>query len=71
MELGRMARILYNMSLDMDYADYIETAEMEIAFITRELKILKGNGCDSTLQMLEVIAGKNEGMEFWMDGKLP
>ena len=52
------------MSLDMDYADYIEHAEEEINCITRELLVLKGNGCDSLLQALEVIAMQNENMEF-------
>lgn len=67
MELIRIARILYNMSLDMDYADYIEYAEEEINCIHAELLLLKDNNCDSLLQALEIIAMQNESMEFWME----
>lgn len=65
METEKMARILYNMSLDMDYADYIEYAEEEINCIKKELLILKENNCDSLLQALEIITMNNENMEFW------
>lgn len=67
MELTKIARILFNMSLNMDYADFLEDAEQEIAQITNELQLLKDNGCDSTLQALENIAMDNEKMEFWKE----
>lgn len=67
MGLERIARILYNMSLDMDYADSLEYAEEEIECITKELQVLSENKCDSLMQVLEVIAGKNEDMEHWKD----
>lgn len=67
MELNRIARILYNMSLDMDYADSLEFAEKEIECITKELQVLSENRCDSLMQILEVIAGENEDMEHWKE----
>ena len=67
MELNRIARILYNMSLDMDYADSLEFAEEEIECITKELQVLSENRCDSLMQILEVIAGENEDMEHWKE----
>ena len=67
MKLNRIARILYNMSLDMDYADSLEFAEEEIECITKELQVLSENRCDSLMQILEVIAGENEDMEHWKE----
>ena len=67
MELNRIARILYNMSLDMDYAESLEFAEEEIECITKELQVLSENRCDSLMQILEVIAGENEDMEHWIE----
>lgn len=65
----KIAKILYNLSLDMDYADSLEYKDEEVKCITEELEILKQNGCFSTLQMLEMIALKNEDMEHWKEGK--
>ena len=56
----KIAKILYNLSLDMDYADSLEYKDEEVKCITEELEILKQNECFSTLQMLEMIALKNE-----------
>ena len=67
MGLKRVARILYNMHLGMDYADCIEESEEEIVFTTKELEEIKKNGFDSILQVLENIALQNEHMEFWKD----
>lgn len=67
MEKQRIARILYNMSLDMDYGDYIEHSEEEISCIERELQVLGENNCACLLQALEVIAMQNEDMEHWKD----
>ncbi|GAA6313882.1 hypothetical protein [Mediterraneibacter gnavus] len=69
MDLQKIAKILYNLSLDMDYADSLEYKDEEVKCITEELEILKQNECFSTLQMLEMIALKNEDMEHWKEGK--
>lgn len=69
MESHKIAKILYNLSLDMDYADSLEYKDEEVKCITEELEILKQNECFSTLQMLEMIALKNEDMEYWKEGK--
>lgn len=69
MDLQKIAKILYNLSLDMDYADSLEYKDEEVKCITEELEILKQNECFSTLQMLEMIALKNEDMEYWKEGK--
>ena len=67
MDTQKFAKILYNLSLDMDYADSLEYKDEEVKCITEELEILKQNECFSTLQMLELIALKNEDMEHWKD----
>lgn len=59
MDKHKIARILYSMSLGLDYADGIEFAEEEIEYIARDLD---GVG-DSLLQALEIIALNNEQME--------
>ena len=69
MDLQKIAKILYNLSLDMDYADSLEYKDEEVKCITEELEILKQNECFSTLQMLEMIALKNEDMDHWKEGK--
>lgn len=69
MDLQKIAKILYDLSLDMDYADSLEYKDEEVKCITEELEILKQNECFSTLQMLEMIALKNEDMEHWKEGK--
>lgn len=67
MENSRIARILYNMHLDLGYADGIEYAEEEIECIAKEIKVLQDNQCDSLLNVLEMIALQNEKMEFWKE----
>lgn len=52
MENSRIARILYNMSLDMNYADFLEYA---VRYMEKEL------------QALLIISMKNENMEFWKE----
>lgn len=69
LDTQKIAKILYNLSLDMDYADSLEYKDEEVKCITEELEILKQNECFSTLQMLEMIALKNEDMEHWKEGK--
>ena len=66
--LHRIARILFNVSLDMDYSDYLEHAEEEILCMEKELETMKELGCNSLLQALENIALQNEDMEFWKEG---
>lgn len=68
MDTQKIAKILYNLSLDMDYADSLEYKDEEVKCITEELEILKQNECFSALQMLEMIALKNEDMEHWKEG---
>lgn len=70
MDTQKIAKILYNLSLDMDYADSLEYKDEEVKCITEELEILKQNECFSTLQMLEMIALKNEDMEHWIEGEI-
>lgn len=59
MNKHKIARILYSMSLGLDYADGIEDAEEEIEYIVRDLEDIG----DSLLQVLESIALDNEKME--------
>lgn len=59
MDKNKIAKILYSMSLGLDYADGIESAEEEIEYIARELEAIG----DSLLQVLENIALDNEKME--------
>lgn len=59
MDKHKIARILYSMSLGLDYADGIEDAEEEIEYIVRDLEDVG----DSLLQVLESIALDNEHME--------
>lgn len=58
MDLLQIARILYNMSSDMDYMDYEETKETEIDVLTDELETVREN-CPCLMQTLEIIANKN------------
>lgn len=60
MNSEKIAKILYALSLDMDYADGIEFMDDEVEEIAAELDLLKEIKCDSLIQVLEVIAGKNE-----------
>lgn len=69
MEMKKIATILYNLSLDMDYADYLEYAEAEIECIESELEILKENDCACLLQALENIALQNENMKMFYVGE--
>lgn len=59
MNKHKIARILYGMSVGLDYADGVEDAEEEIEYIVRDLD---GVG-DSLLQVLENIALDNKHME--------
>lgn len=61
MNKHKMARILYSMSLGLDYADGIEFAEEEIEYIARDLDDIG----DSLLHVLENIALDNEKRNFY------
>lgn len=67
MPLEQIARILYNMSRNMDYADNLEHAEEKITCLKKELLVLNDHGCNSLLQTLEIIAMQNKNMEFWKE----
>lgn len=58
MDLNQIARILYNMSSDMDYMDYEDTEETDINSLTMELETVKEK-CPCLLQILEIIATEN------------
>lgn len=59
MEIHEIARILVNMSLDMDFMDYAEGSEEGILVVEEELESLKE--ADSYLyDVLEKIAYKNQ-----------
>lgn len=62
MDTQKIAKILFYMSLDMDYADALESANEEIDCIARDLEFLKQNGRDVILQALEIIALENESI---------
>ena len=59
----KIAKILYGLSLGLDYADGIEYAEEEIECIANELE----KSGDSLKQALENIAMQNESMEEFVD----
>lgn len=63
MENKKLAKILYGMSLGLDYADGIEYADEEIECIAGELEEIG----DSLRNVLETIASANEDMEKFMD----
>lgn len=63
MDNNKVAKILYGMSLGLDYADGLEFADQEIKFITEELD----NSGDSLRNVLENIAASNAGMESFVD----
>lgn len=60
MDTHKIAKILFYMSLDMDYADALESENEEIDCIARDLEFLKQNKRDVILQALEMIALENE-----------
>ena len=61
MSTKEIANILYNMSLDMDYADYIEHAAEEIECMTEEIETIKASS-PCLIQALEIIASNNADM---------
>lgn len=66
MDTHKIAKILFYMSLDMDYADALESANEEVDCMARDLEFLQQNGRDVILQALEMIALENESIpEKW------
>lgn len=63
MENKKLAKILYGMSLGLDYADGIEYANEEIDCNSQELERIG----DFLRNVLETIASSNEGMEKFVD----
>ena len=63
MDSIKVAKILYGMSLGLDYSDGLEFADQEIKFIAEELD----NSGDSLRNVLEYIAASNAGMESFVD----
>ena len=61
MDTKEIANIIYNMSLDMDYADYIDFAEEEIETLAQEIE----TAGDALKQALSIIAAQNIGMKDW------
>lgn len=63
MENKKLAKILYGMSIGLDYADGIEYAEEEIECISQDLERIG----DSLRNILENIVSSNEDMEKFVD----
>lgn len=59
MKAEEIAIILYEMSLDMDYADYSDQAENEINNLVVEIEALKDGNFNYLLSALEIIAEQN------------
>lgn len=64
MDTKRIANILYNMSLDMDYADTLESYDEEINLLENDVRKLKEEG-SSLYYALESIAESNDDMFDW------
>ena len=58
-ESNRIANILYNMTLDMEYMDYAEQCQKEINDISREIDVIKNQG-SILFHLLEALAYTNE-----------
>lgn len=63
-EINRIANILINMALGMDYADYTEHYQESIDELSTEIDALRFR-CPELFTVLETIALKNEVMEDW------
>lgn len=61
MNAREIANIIFNMSLDLGYADAMEYAEEEIETIAQEIEMAG----DSLKGVLEGIAAQNEDMKDW------
>lgn len=70
MDNEQIARILYNMCLDMDWGDYIEESEIEIKAIENELHVLGILEMPYLKKVLETIAQQNEDIENWKESQI-
>ena len=70
MDNKKIANILYNYCLDMDYADSIELAEEEIEQLEKEINTIKELKLNSLLYVIEIVAQRNEDMEDWVQKRL-
>lgn len=69
MDRREMANILFNASLDMDFANYIDTVddyEKNLDFLEKELQVLVDNGCDGLIGILTDYTQKNEQSKDWI-----
>lgn len=70
-EIEKMATILYNMSSDMDYADYEDSKEEDIKQLENELRVLQDNKCACLLNALATITLANEQEEIIEEKSYP
>ena len=64
MDAHKIADILFNLSLDMDYADYLDEYDTEVDYIEQELHSIKD--CNDVLYaMLERLACQNPDYSQW------
>ena len=64
MDAHKIADILFNLSLDMDYADYLDEYDTEVNCIEQELHSIKDSN-DVLYAMLERIAWQNPDYYQW------
>lgn len=64
MDAHKIADILFNLSLDMDYADYLDEYDTEVDYIKQELHSIKDSN-DVLYAMLERIAWQNPDYYQW------
>lgn len=60
-----IANILYNTSLDLDYADYIEFADQEVKSLTAEITKAREMKLDNLIQIIEILAEQNSKLKNW------
>lgn len=58
--LDKIAEVIYDMSIDMDYEDYAEQKETEISSLVTDLQKVVAHGCNTLLTALEIIATQKE-----------
>ena len=64
MDAHKIADILFNLALDMDYADYLDEYDTEVDYIEQELHSIKDSN-DVLYAMLERIAWQNPDYYQW------
>lgn len=64
MDAHKIADILFNLSLDMDYADYLDEYDTEVDYIEQELHLIKDTN-DVLYTTLERIAWQNPDYYQW------